>query len=339
MRPLGELSDRNREDLLELNDPVLAPLFTAGSDNERQKAIHDAVLVTAHPVITAIVRRVCRSEGTHREEEEELLSIIHLRLIAKLQATATSARDAIMDLRSYIAVIAYHTLYDLRRERFPERTRLKNRLRYVLKRDPRLALWATDAAVLCGLARDRGTAAFQRSVELRPDLITSRMRSSDRPADAVVDILTAIGAAVPFDKLVSVVANVWNIHDQPPDRDLTIQPEPIDHLRALAGREYMAAVWHEIELLPPSQRTALLLNLRDSGSSNALTLFILLGIADAPTIANMAGITPAELQDLWDRLPLDDLQIAARLGLTRQQVINLRKSARARLARRTARFR
>jgi len=33
-------------------------------------------------------------------------------------------------------------------------------------------------------------------------------------------------------------------------------------------------------------------------------------------------------------LPLEDAAIAERLGLTRQQVINLRKSARARLARR-----
>jgi hypothetical protein len=44
---------------------------------------------------------------------------------------------------------------------------------------------------------------------------------------------------------------------------------------------------------------------------------------------------PKVLAQLWNDLPLDDLAIASRLGLTRQQVINLRKSARARLARRT----
>ena len=37
-----------------------------------------------------------------------------------------------------------------------------------------------------------------------------------------------------------------------------------------------------------------------------------------------------------EQMPLDDLTIAARLGVTRQQVINLRKSARARLTRRMA---
>jgi hypothetical protein len=37
-------------------------------------------------------------------------------------------------------------------------------------------------------------------------------------------------------------------------------------------------------------------------------------------------------------LPLDDATIAGLLGLTRQQVINLRKSARERLARRLKGF-
>ena len=41
-----------------------------------------------------------------------------------------------------------------------------------------------------------------------------------------------------------------------------------------------------------------------------------------------------ELAGMWNSLPLDDRGIAERLGITRQQVINLRKSARARLARR-----
>jgi hypothetical protein len=37
-------------------------------------------------------------------------------------------------------------------------------------------------------------------------------------------------------------------------------------------------------------------------------------------------------------LPLDDLELAAHLAVTRQQIINLRKAARARLARRLKDF-
>jgi hypothetical protein len=44
---------------------------------------------------------------------------------------------------------------------------------------------------------------------------------------------------------------------------------------------------------------------------------------------------PAEdFANIWPRLPLSDLDIAQRLAVTRQQVINLRQAARQRLARR-----
>ena len=46
------------------------------------------------------------------------------------------------------------------------------------------------------------------------------------------------------------------------------------------------------------------------------------------------GLTYSELRAIWDQLPLSDIAIAERLELTRQQVINSRKSARQRLARR-----
>jgi hypothetical protein len=45
-----------------------------------------------------------------------------------------------------------------------------------------------------------------------------------------------------------------------------------------------------------------------------------------------------EFANLWNELPLEDASIASLLGVTRQQVINLRKSARERLTRRMKGF-
>ena len=59
------------------------------------------------------------------------------------------------------------------------------------------------------------------------------------------------------------------------------------------------------------------------------------GVVSDAEIAHALEMDAHELGRLWARLPLDDNAIAEQLGLTRQQVINLRKSARARLARRT----
>jgi hypothetical protein len=78
----------------------------------------------------------------------------------------------------------------------------------------------------------------------------------------------------------------------------------------------------------------LLLNLRDHEGGNALTLFVLLGIAGIDRLAAAVGMSANELAEIWSELPLGDAAIAARLGVTRQQVINLRKSARERLRRR-----
>jgi hypothetical protein len=46
------------------------------------------------------------------------------------------------------------------------------------------------------------------------------------------------------------------------------------------------------------------------------------------------GLAPEKLAEIWNDLPLEDTAIAAVLQVTQQQVINLRKSVRERVARR-----
>jgi RNA polymerase sigma factor (sigma-70 family) len=103
---------------------------------------------------------------------------------------------------------------------------------------------------------------------------------------------------------------------------------------SLVYRSALLAVWREIDLLPPRQRIALLLGLRDENGSAIASLLILLRIATFDELAAAVELGRDELAAIWDQLPLPDLVIAERLGLTRQQVINLRKSARDRLGRR-----
>jgi hypothetical protein len=69
---------------------------------------------------------------------------------------------------------------------------------------------------------------------------------------------------------------------------------------------------------------------------DALTLLPLTGIATLRDIAHVLEIAPQKLAEVWNALPLDDLSIGELLRVSRQQVINLRKSARERLARRMA---
>ena len=76
--------------------------------------------------------------------------------------------------------------------------------------------------------------------------------------------------------------------------------------------------------------------MRDTDGGNALAYFVLLSVADIDELAGSIGITVERLAAMWPELPLDDLTIAGMLGIRRQQVINLRRSARDRLLRRMA---
>jgi len=92
-------------------------------------------------------------------------------------------------------------------------------------------------------------------------------------------------------------------------------------------------LWREICELPRRHRVALLLNLKSPRGLNVILLFPATEIATFEQIAEALEIPQAEFEQMWADLPLDDLRIAAYLGASRQQVINLRKTARDRLLR------
>lgn len=319
--------------LYELNDRALWPLLDAPDDRSREAAVEALLVEEVRPVIAAVLQRFRRTEpDLYAEDLEEISSLAAIKLIRKVRAAVADEEHAINVLGDYLATLTYNALYDFRRRRYPERHRLKRNLRYLLTRDSAFALWDSPEGTVAGLAGWKGQpskpAAWTRFTA------TPAMREKTRPAEALQAIFRQLGHPVTFDTLVDRVAELWDVRDvavasaEPPADD---RPDP---LSSLEQREYLEKLWSEIRELPENQRTALLLNLRDSGGSNALTLFLLLNIAGAAEVARAAGLTEDELNELWEKLPLDDLTIAERLRLTRQQVINLRKSARTRLARR-----
>jgi RNA polymerase sigma factor (sigma-70 family) len=106
--------------------------------------------------------------------------------------------------------------------------------------------------------------------------------------------------------------------------------DPLDPHRITESRIFAERLWEEIRLLPVNQRVALLLNMKD----NAIMLFPLCGVASIRQIAAALEMPAEKVALLWNNLPMDDNALAALLDLSRQQVINLRMSARKRLANR-----
>jgi RNA polymerase sigma factor (sigma-70 family) len=321
---------------LPVNDPSLAS-FIDGGGISRAQQIETLVIDHARPTMERIIARFMYGESLYGEDADDIVATVTLRLIRKLQSTEISDADPIRQFDSYVARLTYNTIYDYMRRRFPERTRLKNRLRYIASNDERLAIWSAPAGTSIGLAKWRGDEHPLEQVELGLDHATSPMLDRARPADAVVTVVRAIGAPVLLATLTATVAVLWGVTDADTIADdalVDCEPTP---LQRLESREFFGALWEEILELRPAHRAALLLNLRDPEGLNAVALLVLAGIATFDEIAEGLEISPVRFAELWPNLPLDDLTIAAMLGVTRQQIINYRSSARERLTRRMAR--
>jgi hypothetical protein len=257
----------------------------------------------------------------------------------------------IHDFRSYVAGATYHACHDHLRRKYPRRRRLKDGLRQTLIRDPRFAIWEeAGRSQLCGLAAWRKLAPVERRrPRVQPDeIIRAGLLNEDpgrmKQAELIAAILEHIGAPIELEELTGMVANLCGIKEY--ELDAAADGDVVERLVApqiraddeLALREYVARLWEEILQLPQRQRVALLLSLKDAQGRSALSLFPLINVATLRRLAEALELTPEQFGEIWTEIPLNDAAIAARLGLTRQQVINLRKSARERLARRMKMF-
>ena len=158
--------------------------------------------------------------------------------------------------------------------------------------------------------------------------------------EAVTAILDLLDAAAELDDLVSLVAEARGIKDEAAETEGEDGQSLLERMadagplvdRSVEQRFYLRRLWQEVCELPLRQRMALLLNLKDEYGNSQLEMLPFTGVATMRQIASVLEIGDDEFAKLWNQLPMEDAQIAARLNLTRQQIINLRKSARQRLA-------
>jgi|SRR5579872_5620373 len=342
-------------------DLVLQRFLDAGDTATAGQCLEELISGHAEPVIRKITRfKLCypfsANQGSDMQDEEDVRSHAVLQLISRLQELRKSpASPAIENFTSYVAGITYNSCNHWLRLRYPARWQLKNRIRYLLNHRPKLALWESEHKQwLCGF-KSWKQMQVPKGEAKPPDL--GEFSASRRPGEVVAqmkaeDLLTALltwrGHPIELEELVSMVAVLWNVRDPQPetvryeDEDVNIcdlLPSPLpDAASQLERKVFLEKLWAEICELPVRQRTALLLNLRDAHERDALILFTLTGITSMQHISTILEIPLEAFAELWNQLPLDDLSIAGRLGLSRQQVINLRKSARERLARRMAAY-
>jgi hypothetical protein len=299
-----------------------------------------------------VIRKVTRSRGVRDEEEVHSMATLHL--ITRLEALRRDGAS-IDDFPAYVAGIAQNCCNQLLRQANPEYARLKNRIRYLLKHRPRFKVTVGEGEHLwCSFSQwPRAPLATAKQAPAPLDLtgfVMPRTAASTFDGAHLEELLAAIlgwsRRPVLLDELVVAVARlagVPDVHLPIPARDGEdtdiggLLPDlSVDIAQEVELRSELSRLWLEIRELPRAQRVALLLNLRDTQQRDALMLLPLTGVAGLADMAEVLELPLSEVSELWNRLPLDDLSIAQLLGVTRQQVINLRKSARHRLVRRMA---
>jgi hypothetical protein len=291
---------------------------------ESEHLLERLVQEQAAPIVDKVVWSKIR--GT---TGEDVRSEVIADLISKLrELKASGDRETIRDFRAYTAVTAYHGCDKFYRRAFPQRYRLENQLRYLLGKHVRLGIWvAPDGEWICGKkVLNKGLPRLE-SIEK-----TDATWASSREAVRLVEkILDECSAPLPFNDLVERIAEHWRISDKHELRGVDLANQAPSVETKLTQRAWLKRVWSEIGGLPRAQRISLLLNLRDERGDAALTLLPMTGVATLSQIATAVEMSVEELTLVWKGLPLDDLRIAARLGLNRQRVIDLRRSARQRL--------
>jgi hypothetical protein len=349
-------------------DPLLLPFLEAADEARARDLLGDVLIAHVSPLIWQVLQRQLLQTGStlvHRQEADDLHAALLLRLTAQLFALRRGELPApVASLPSYVAAAAFKACHEWLRQRAPRLAHLRSRVRYVLTRDPRLAMrevanrewWCAVRA-----ASDQPSAAEDEDVRraANEQLMTVR-RATGEPsasprafAEFVRATLEALGRPCRFSAFVSVLAECLGEHESHStgarsaddgNRRNAARPENIDVTAMAAARptvvdelmhrERLRLLWAEIDMLPPRQRAALLLNLRDDDGRGMIELWPESGAASRADLARALELTDEQLDELWPTLPRDDQWIAAHLGVTRRQVINLRKCARRRLMRR-----
>ena len=300
-----------------------------------------------HPMLRASFRKDFHVSmrdadgGELNQDALELVADAELALVRKLRRMRAEGENGISTLEGYVRTITRNAFSQYVRTRRPVWTSLRNQIKYALSKTPGLFIRRDNGGWLCGAADAAGEAVSQR--RLTEEEI-GNLRGDERcstVSGTVAAMLEIHGAPITLDQLVSDVFAFRNLREPSQvDEELASTAAASvgeDHACRIEQRELLEKLWREVERLPLLHKRVLLLNLTNRSGESLISELPLLRVASIEKIARALEFSREEFAELWPRLPLTDNEIAERFALSRQQVINLRHSARASLKRRLER--
>jgi RNA polymerase sigma factor (sigma-70 family) len=329
-------------------DELLQPLLAESKEAEIELLLSNLIQNSASPVIAGILKQ--KFSGWGNVDLDDLQSEVMLRLIARLRQFKQNPEVySIWNFREYVVATTGRVCVNYLRSQFPNRCRLKNSLMYLLTRDSSFFVKQTESGIqICGLSKwEKSEKAIAFDIEnLKLEKVRSKLKTGYQNAGslrlALLEIFAASRSPVEMNDLLKIMTAIFNVQDRPAKLQKEVEVNIFDMIsdqrdnpEEIAEKsQFLTKMWNEIIQLPVKQRAALLLNLRDSDGRDLLSVFPLSGIATYREIAKILELPLDQFAEIWKEIPLGDLRIAELLGVSRQQVINFRKSGRERLMRR-----
>lgn len=338
-------------------DGILLPFLQAPEGAEAEHLLADLMCVHAKPVIQQVVTTAFArfssldaNRRSHKSQDiEDIVAESLLKLLEAVRRLKKSPGGAtISDFRGYAAVTAFNTWHGYMRGKRTNRAALKRRLQYLLTVHPDLAIWeGPRRRPLCGFSQWVGTGAVARAgwlnqVRMHPEQLMNGVPVQN-PAALLGTIFIRACAPIDFEDLVTLIAEILAITDEPYDQDLgrrrransyepTVEFE--DPFKSDGRQLLLKRLWSELLELTPAQRISLLLSFREKGRISGMGLLAEMEIASTAEIGAALGMSADEFARIRPQLPWSDNAISDRLGLSTQQVISCRLTARRRLFRR-----
>ena len=320
----------------------------AGESDEQRDLLAKLVVEEAAPLVRQMIRYRLHFYLTERgishahPDAEDLYHDILARLVRALQRLASDKSPPnIRDFRQYAQRVAANGCNDSLRLKYPQRTRLRDRIRDLLERQPEFQIWrGEDEVTLCGLAgwQDR-TPMPETSIRLqklefdlqRFEPYRRRGEGTGQLVPILHELFGLIEGPVDLEAVVRVAAFLLEIQEAQYEslddengvvefsaRMVNMEDPTIErHLDEVIALRRIWKIWLT---LPGHLRETFFFSFSTSRGDDLLSLLVQGGVAKPSEVARELGIPLDRLMALWKLMPMRNVDLALMWSVDRQQV-------------------
>jgi RNA polymerase sigma factor (sigma-70 family) len=322
------------------------------TEKTHRSDIDELISVYADPIIKKVLLQRLniyfnpQRKALNQPEAEDLYQTVILKLITSLggRGRAFSTED-IYEVSNYVATITHNVCNDFLRTKYPERNRLKNKLRDLMRRHPDFTWWMVEDRLLCGLVSWSGRPESPNIEKLVAELNGRGDESETNKllvsclirlplSRLVAELFSRVEGPIEIDQLVYIIARLQGIKDQMNEsidtEDLSalqIADSPGRFYERLELREFLLRLWNACCELPLSQRKAFVFTSSDNKGDSLLHIVLREQAITITKIYQALNMTREDLSAVWERLPMDGSTAAAELGTSTQMIAKWRHRA------------